>query len=68
MTNREWLRSLTDEELANFFIDDRRSFYGGVCNICAHDVNCMYDKTLKCNNGIAIWLKQEYTGGVSDYD
>ena len=40
---------------------------GGICNICAHDVNCMYDKTLKCNNGIAIWLKQEYTG-VSDYD
>ena len=27
MTNREWLRSLTDEELANFFIDDRRSLY-----------------------------------------
>ena len=67
MTNREWLRSLTDEELADFFIDDRRSLDGGICNICAHDVNCMYDKTLKCNSGIATWLKQEYTG-VSDYD
>ena len=67
MTNREWLRSLTDEELADFFIDDRRSLNGGICNICAHDVNCMYDKTLKCNSGIATWLKQEYTG-VWDYD
>lgn len=67
MTNREWLRSLTDEELADFFIDDKRNLNGGICNICAHDVNCMYDKTLKCNNGIAIWLKQEYTG-ASDYD
>ena len=67
MINREWLRSLTDEELADFFIDDRRSIDGGICNICAHDVNCMYDKTLKCNSEIATWLKQEYTG-VCDYD
>ena len=41
MTNREWLRSLTDEELADFFIDDRRSLDGGICNICAHDCYCM---------------------------
>lgn len=67
MTNREWLRSLTDEELADFFIDDKRSLNGGICNICAHDCYCMYDEKLKCNNGIAIWLKQEYTG-VCDYD
>ena len=64
MTNREWLRSLTDNESAEIFCDND---LGGVCNICAYDVNCMYDKTLKCNNGIATWLKQEYTG-VSDYD
>lgn len=67
MTNREWLRSLTDGELADVFIDDKRSLYGGICNICAHDWYCMYDKKLKCNDGIATWLKQEYTGGV-DYD
>lgn len=67
MTNREWLRSLTDEELADFFIDDKRSLNGGICNICAHDCYCMYDEKLKCNNGIEIWLKQEYTG-VCDYD
>ena len=67
MTNREWLRSLTDEELADFFIDDKRSLNGGICNICAHDCYCMYDEKLKCDNGIATWLKQEYKG-VSDYD
>lgn len=67
MTNREWLRSLTDEELADFFIDDKRSLNDGICNICAHDCYCMYDEKLKCDNGIATWLKQEYTG-VSDYD
>ncbi len=50
-----------------FFIDDRRSLNGGICNICAHDCYCMYDEKLKCDNGIATWLKQEYTG-VSDYD
>lgn len=32
-----------------------------------HDCYCMYDEKLKCDNGIATWLKQEYTG-VSDYD
>ena len=45
MTNREWLRTLTDNELAEIFCDND---LGGVCNICAYDVNCMYDKTLKC--------------------
>lgn len=33
MTNREWLRSLTDEELADFFNDERKSLTGGICNI-----------------------------------
>lgn len=67
MTNREWLRSLTDEELADFFNDERKSLTSGICNICAYDVKCMYDEKLECNAGIATWLKQEYTG-VSDYD
>ena len=58
MTNREWLRSLTDEELADFFIDDRRSLNGGICNICAHDYYCIYDEKLKCDNGITQWLRQ----------
>lgn len=64
MTNRDWLRSLTDSELAEFFCEND---LGGVCNICAHDCYCMYDEKLKCDNGIATWLKQEYTGGI-DYD
>ena len=44
MTNREWLRSLTDNELAGIFCDND---LGGVCNICAYD-------------GIAEWLQKEY--------
>ena len=55
MTNREWLRSLTDEELADFFIDDKRSLNGGICNICVHSDIC------DCTQGIKGWLQSEDT-------
>ena len=55
MTHREWLRSLTDEELADFFIDDKRSLNGGICNICVHSDIC------DCTQGIKGWLQSEDT-------
>lgn len=74
MTNREWLRSLTDEELADFFIDDKRSLNGGICNICAADIFieivqlpeacawCTDDSDIcDCTRGITGWLQSEDT-------
>ena len=49
MTNREWLRSLTDEELADFFIDDRRSLNGEIFG----ERDCTY--------GIRKWLQLKDT-------
>lgn len=55
MTNREWLRSLTDNELVEIFCDNN---VGGVCNICAYDgIEC---EEIECNDGIAEWLQKEY--------
>lgn len=49
MTNREWLETLSDEELASK-ISTR-------CGLCAnHDVNDCWD----CASNITTWLTQEY--------
>ena len=56
MTNREYLRSLTDKELAEFFCDND---LGNICNICA----CRDDRkgcmdVVCCEDGVSEWLKQ----------
>ena len=49
MTNREWLRSLTDEELADFVIDERRGLDGEIFGEC------------DCTYGIRKWLQSKDT-------
>ena len=58
MTNREWLRSLTDNELAEIFCDND---LGNICNICAYRDDrkgCM--DVVCCEDGVSEWLKQEH--------
>ena len=58
MTNREWLRSLTDNELAEIFCDND---LGNICNICAYKNDrkgCM--NVTCCEYGVSEWLKQEH--------
>lgn len=51
MTNREWLESLSDEELANVI-----GQYNP-CTMCAaHDGNCF----MSCKRGVEQWLKAEW--------
>ena len=57
MTNREWLRSLTDNELAEIFCDND---LGNICNICVYRNDrkgCM--DVVCCEDGVSEWLKQE---------
>lgn len=58
MTNREWLRSLTDNELAEIFCDND---LGNICNICVYRNDrkgCM--NVTCCEYGVSAWLKQEH--------
>lgn len=58
MTNREWLRSLTDNELAEIFCDND---LGNICNICVYRNDrkgCM--NVMCCEDGVSEWLKQEH--------
>lgn len=59
--------AMTTPVIRVYFIRFVNSDILAISDICAHDCYCMYDEKLKCDNGIATWLKQEYTG-VSDYD
>lgn len=56
MTNREWLRSLTDEKLAEFF--SKGNVWAGICNICAYGDGFCVDH--ECHEGITEWLQQEH--------
>ena len=60
MTNREWLQTLTDEELAKWrvLVECRSCAHNpekGFCNnlSVSFDLNC-------CVDGTAQWLKQEH--------
>ena len=58
MTNREWLRSLTDNELAEIFCDIDLS---NICNMCAYRNDrkgCI--NAACCKDGVLEWLEQEY--------
>ena len=56
MTNFEWIRSLTMEELSNIF-------FGSRCSTCAYKarVACPTDKNgcCDCKGGFAKWVRQE---------
>lgn len=51
MTNREWLESLSDKELAKIIGLDSPC---GVCN--AENGNCY----ISCADGVEVWLKAEW--------
>ena len=58
MTNREWLRSLTDDELAEIFCDND---LGNICNICVYRNDRKGCKNVMCcEDGVSEWLKQEH--------
>ena len=60
MTNREWLRSLSDSELAEFLYDDKWSIWGGICNMCVYgDSICVEHGDQECRKGITKWLQRE---------
>lgn len=58
MTNREWLQSLTDEELAEaltFITNDHHSY----CPYVPYETDCFVKG---CNKGREEWLQAEYKG------
>lgn len=52
MTNREWLYSLSDTELAEFTHDFKK------CKCCFFQKVCKIE--LYCSSGISIWLNSLY--------
>ena len=54
MTNREWLESLSDEELAKLILESTD------CDFCAYQANSIdcYDKS--CKTGHLTWLQAEH--------
>ena len=58
MTNRKWLESLSDEELAQTI---------GGCGCCIHDDtnDCQY-KTETCDEARVKWLQAEHKGENHD--
>ena len=56
MTNREWLNSLNDEELAEIYLDS--SVIEGIeCSIFCKEEFCECNQ--KCKENITKWLKAE---------
>ena len=63
MTNREWMQSLTDEELANFLTDglpvkDNRFRLAGY-GMFLSSINTISSRYTSSHLGIEEWLKQE---------
>lgn len=56
MTNREWLRSLSNKELTKLICNH------GSCFFCSYRANKCMDDTLfqDCENGICEWLNSEH--------
>lgn len=66
MTNREWLQTLTDEELAKWHVEIGcgSCVYNperGFCDIL-NGANALINED-SCIDGTAQWLKQEYKEG-----
>lgn len=64
MTNREWLKSLNNEELSHFLNSSFRSdivCYG--CRYCPY-YNEKSDELSDCDDCLSYWLKQEHKEDV----
>lgn len=58
MTNREWLNTLSNEDLVMKII--------APCGICANKgKNCTEHSEMNCYEGCMKWLEQEHEGEVS---
>jgi hypothetical protein len=56
MTNGDWVRSMTDEQLSVFL-------RMGACQLCAYagkNYDCCCPDNKNCRNGHLEWLKQEH--------
>jgi len=59
MTNREWLNTLSNEDLVYYLIAQ--------CNICANaGKNCTGHDEMNCYEGCMKWLEQEYEGSENE--
>ena len=54
MTNFEWIKSLSLEEL----VDERIL----CCYACVYHGDCIDDNTKSCSYGINLWLKSQHEG------
>jgi hypothetical protein len=58
MTNADHIRSLSDEELADWIVTT-----GTICACCSLESCCEDDMGyVACKNGVTDWLKQPYGG------
>lgn len=56
MTNREWLESLSDEELAMFYATQST-----ICEMCDYTDVCISNITSeKCSEGVERWFQSEH--------
>ena len=61
MTNREWLESLSDEELAEFFLTIENSIDEGfICPSCAYGGGQYPCMPADCICGYTDWLQAEH--------
>lgn len=61
MTNAQKIRSMTDEELSEFF--DKLET---VCDMCACNIGCCNVASKNCKAGFLKWLQSEVEGGTDD--
>ena len=60
MTNREWLRGMSDSELAVKVV---RMAEHDACKYCGHDIECLDRGNRDCHKGIEEWLGEEHKDG-----
>ena len=58
MTNREWLFSMSDAELAYIL-----GTYD-ICGYCLYDTKCLDGIHDECKEGIVAWLREEHKDGT----
>lgn len=59
MTNREWLESLSDEELAGYLYSLSEQ-YTNICEICSNKYTKCSMEYGKCSDGVSGWLQAEH--------
>ena len=60
MTNREWLFTLSDEELVLIFQSCRCCVYHGDFTAKRRRDRCLMPRDKSCDDGVIEWLKREH--------